>query len=60
MAETTTAPIVGDRVEHRRTGETGTLLKVWGKRRISAQVSWDRGGQGIGWLDDLTRTEGEQ
>lgn len=45
---------VGDRVQHRRTGHTGRLLRFnGGKKRTSVVVSWDRGGQGIGWLDDL-------
>jgi hypothetical protein len=42
----------GDRVQHAKTGKVGVLVRVRGK---SAQVKWDSGQTGIGWLRDLRR-----
>lgn len=43
----------GVRVRHIRTNERGWLLRVYGEKRKSVRVRWDRGTTGIGWLDHL-------
>lgn len=45
----------GMRVQHRRTGETGELVRREGER--GAVVAWDSGQRGIGWLEDLERPD---